>query len=1173
MLEPKYFLENRYSFIVDAMPVLRPNDVEVDSPETAFQKSVQDELAAANRLLMAGKFRPALEKYLALRESILQVLFPKIVALPGSIRDWSPFSPAKISPLLVAKSAEMLRKTPVPRTNIPNTLRNAAVGIPADVAGAVASFEGVGFSDRESAISGVLADVGAQIFQKNYAKAAESLQNALGNTDNPELVGALQHDIAILTERSGKRDEALKWMQKSTQTFQSIPESQAAALDQLSAMFIRADNVAQATEITKQADTIRKNFNIFDFNAAGFETRFQTAGNLTAGAGGLSSAGNFGNVTANAGTVFIHSANVGDVLASGATIHSSGHIGGVFTHRDAREATAAGDTSVQLLSGAAFANRLTDKNLVLLDAKNQPVKVALDQSATANLLAFFTGTIKKTKDPTLISNYLGSGHATTTAYLSQVYGSVIPIAVGDCYAGLGSYADAEKEYLLAVGYPFLNEPLESVNLWLRMADLYNDWGDSLFRQARNTVAEYAQAKAKYEQILRTNRKLNNNSNLYAAPAFANLKTRAAAAVTALFANPPAATTENPRILTALLRANFRLTQIANGLNYLGLSNYVPPFSFEYLQNTARYFAQHASQMERSYIQFKQSAENETLHETQLEQQVEVANATVELENRNLREAREGKDVSAANLNYANVQNSNAQQAAAGFAAVRWQLQELDALMAWGGSVSDDEVTVNITNQNYFNIGEKPRSHALYELAADRTRITHDLEADRLQREINSSAAYQQVAQQQVQQAQARIEVAQQRVRIAALQEQQARENLAFLQNREFSAGMWYNLAAEARRITRRYLDMAIEIAALMEKAYEAETGRDLGLIKFEYSPEELGGLLGADRLLEDIDFFSLDFLRTKSKRAPMKQTLSLADLFPMAFDRLLNTGTTFFETTLDHFDRRYPGFYLQKVKQVELMLVGLGGSEGVHGTLRNIGLSKFRREDGSIVNQIYPADVMPLSEYNVRQDALVFQLESKDLRLFENNGIATMWQLDLPRSTNTFDLRQILDIQLVIYYDGFFDPGLETQIKAALPKSGKTSRGISLRLYAPDELFFLRSQGTAVLNLSEDFFPANQVNRKLTQYFIRATGDAAAVKNLKLNVQLINLNKSKTLTLNATGENDGSSFADPVGKPLLDTWTFSILAADNPQLVKDGVLDLSGIQDLSMFTEFTFDFK
>ena len=305
----------------------------------------------------------------------------------------------------------------------------------------------------------------------------------------------------------------------------------------------------------------------------------------------------------------------------------------------------------------------------------------------------------------------------------------------------------------------------------------------------------------------------------------------------------------------------------------------------------------------------------------------------------------------------------------------------------------------------------------------------------------------------------------------------------------------------------------------------------------------------------------------------MKQTLSMADHFPMAFDRLIQTGTTYFETTLAHFDRRYPGFYLQKVKQVEVVLVGLTGMEGVHGTLRNIGLSQFRREDGTIVNQIYPADVMPLSEYNIRQDAIVFQLESKDLRLFENNGVATMWQLDLPRSTNTFDLRQILDVHLVIAYDGFFSPGLEKQLLAAMPKSSSSSRGISLRLYAPDELFFLRSQGTAVLNMGEAFFPANQTKRVLTQYLIRATGDATAISGLNLKVQFAGINKTNTFKLDATGVADGATFAAPVGKPLLDTWTFGISAADNPQLVKNGVLDLSGIHDISVFTEFSFDYR
>lgn len=73
--------------------------------------------------------------------------------------------------------------------------------------------------------------------------------------------------------------------------------------------------------------------------------------------------------------------------------------------------------------------------------------------------------------------------------------------------------------MLALGYPYLNEVVESVNLWLRLADLYADWGDSLYRQARNNVAEYAQAKAKYEQILRTNRTIDPASKLYAKPGF------------------------------------------------------------------------------------------------------------------------------------------------------------------------------------------------------------------------------------------------------------------------------------------------------------------------------------------------------------------------------------------------------------------------------------------------------------------------------------------------------------------------------------------------------------------------------------------------------------------------------------------------------------------------------
>ena len=208
---------------------------------------------------------------------------------------------------------------------------------------------------------------------------------------------------------------------------------------------------------------------------------------------------------------------------------------------------------------------------------------------------------------------------------------------------------------------------------------------------------------------------------------------------------------------------------------------------------------------------------------------------------------------------------------------------------------------------------------------------------------------------------------------------------------------------------------------------------------------------------------------------------------------------------------------------------------------------------------------MPLSEYNVRQDAIVFQLDSRELRLFENNGVATMWQLDLPLATNTFDLRQILDIHFVIYYDGFFDATLEQQILAALPAGGNASRGLSLRLYAPDELFFLRSQGSAALRITPDLFPANHVNQRLTGYLIRALGEQ--VEGLRLRVEYETLGASHTFQLDADGAAGAAAFPDLVGHSLFDTWTFTIDPADNPGF------DPRGLSDLSVFVEYDFDYR
>jgi hypothetical protein len=191
--------------------------------------------------------------------------------------------------------------------------------------------------------------------------------------------------------------------------------------------------------------------------------------------------------------------------------------------------------------------------------------------------------------------------------------------------------------------------------------------------------------------------------------------------------------------------------------------------------------------------------------------------------------------------------------------------------------------------------------------------------------------------------------------------------------------------------------------------------------------------------------------------------------------------------------------------------------------------------------------------------------------LFENNGIATVWQLDLPLHSNSFDLSQILDVQLLLYYDGFFSPALEQSTLAALPATGTGTRSFALRLTAPDELFFLRSQGTAELVLDAGLLPANQSDPQLKAYFLKARG--AAANGLKLRVDWAGLGSGNLFTLDADGNADGAAFAAPVGRTLFDTLNISVTAADNPQLVKDGALDLGGLLDLSLFVDYGYTYR
>ncbi len=1141
--------ENRYSYLVGSWR--RPsNSVYVaETPESAVERHAQELFLTGQTHLQHEEYTLALNAFQEVMSYILYQVHPTMPI------NWNPLlnfrfpNDITLVDALVAKSAESMQKTPPPKYLLPTSLVSERSVLTAQTQQALKSATTIGLqvTSFQAPVQEAVSSALEAASRKDWPAAIKLYETALGTVPATELTiqGGLQHDLAILNEKADNRSKALELGQTSIRTFEAAKatDAQAQAIATTAGLFNRGGNAQQAGDLTKQLDKIRT---LNNFNRV-----------VTTATVAVDDAPSFRAISAAGASRF---SAVGDArlsLLSAPMVVTPQE----FTfNQNAPE-----------LMGLKFLADSVPQKAMTISGLTDTVSIVLDQSAVANTKSFLT-TLSATKDIGLLTNWMTP--LQFVAYIPHMYFYIIPMSIGDCHAGMGNLEQARQSYAGVLSYPFINKNYEIIKVWTRLAQTMLDLGDQAYRNARDTVAGFGMAKGFYEAIVLTNRTLNATSPLYASAKFADLKTRI---TTFLAADDPLSVAENPAITTIVLDALGKLQQIAAGLNFFGFGlDYVPPFSFEYLQNTARYFAQQASQTEQRYIQYKSQGENEEFKREQLDQQAQVAAQTVVLEQRGVAEAQRGIDVANAGLNYASVQTQNAIDSKTDFDNVRWELLELSEAEAWANASSvdrDDQVKLT-WNGNYYNSDKKRRNVVIKELAYQRTRISHDLEANKLDRAIASAQAYQAVAQAQIAQAQARQAVARQRVVIAQLQQRQAEENRDFLDMREFGARLWYELAQQAKRIKQRYLDMATEIAFLMERAYNAETERGLQAIRYDYQQTNSGNLMGADLLLADIDSFTFDHVTTtKTKKIPIKKTISLADQYAMSFQALKTTGRCMFETALADFDREHPGFYLAKIRNVELIFVGITGATSIAGTFRNIGVSRFRSSAGNVVERMYPADVMALSQYEIRQDALAFRFNPNDLRLFENNGIDTLWQLDLPLAANDFDYNEILDVHLILYYDGFFDPTLETQINAILPTTGSASRAFSLKLSFPDELFFLKNQGEAELTIDATMFPRNQKDLVRTTTVLKLSGNPATVANRTLRLTSGAVGGELMLTTDANGEVADAALASLTNKPMLDTWTIRITGDDNPDLVQNNVLNLSGLSDVLIFSEYTFTYR
>ena len=138
----------------------------------------------------------------------------------------------------------------------------------------------------------------------------------------------------------------------------------------------------------------------------------------------------------------------------------------------------------------------------------------------------------------------------------------IPLGIAECYHALGDYANAEIYYLQAVGYQYLNSTIEAPFVWIELANLYLDWGNSLFKSGDPT-----DALPIYSKVLTPDMKAPT-SQLYTLVGLKPAWTVAEQVIT----NISTVTTlsVNPQIAAVIMDVRQQLLKIAAGLDFWGL---------------------------------------------------------------------------------------------------------------------------------------------------------------------------------------------------------------------------------------------------------------------------------------------------------------------------------------------------------------------------------------------------------------------------------------------------------------------------------------------------------------------------------------------------------------------------------------------------------------------------
>ena len=500
-----------------------------------------------------------------------------------------------------------------------------------------------------------------------------------------------------------------------------------------------------------------------------------------------------------------------------------------------------------------------------------------------------------------------------------------------------------------------------------------------------------------------------------------------------------------------------------------------PYRFAALVARAKELAGIAQQVEAAYLAALEKRDAEAYSLLQAHQHIELARATVKLQNVRIGEAWHGVTLAERQFERVQIQRQTYEDWIDG--GLSWKEQTSLALMGTAAvlhAAAGAGGLLNIVKLDAASSISQLASAASATAGLFSTWASFERREDEWQLQADLAKKDEQIGLQHIAGAHAHVRVVNQERQIAGIQLDHSQAAAEFLATKFTNADLYDFMSGVLGQVYAYFLQQATATAALAEAQLAFERQETLpGIVQVDYwQPQTAAGdggsadrrgITGSVRLLQDIYRLDQHAFETRKRMLQLSQTLSLSQLAPVEFELFRQTGVLPFSTPMTLFDRGFPGHYVRLIKRVRVSILALvPPAHGVRATLTSSGLSRV------VISDMFGTSFQPVLVHRVPEQIAftaptnatgLLELEPEgDLLLpFEGTGVDTTWELALPKPANPIDYGAIADVLVTLEYTALHNGTYRETVIRQMDRQVTADRAFSLRNHFPDAFYALNN--------------------------------------------------------------------------------------------------------------------